>query len=137
MSDAAEMRQEHLQADEFVVVARHERHGGYAQWRAPIRAGHKGKTTFGLLHCGRWAATLGVLESGDTDATMAEFWARALRRMRKMGLSEAERHDVARQLVRKDVPWPEAAAWPGSDEPQWGEVVEELAGLIQDSALVA
>ena len=28
-----------LQADEFRVVARHERHGGYAAWRAQVRAG--------------------------------------------------------------------------------------------------
>src|SRR5687768_11121959 len=87
--------------DEFVVVVRHERHGGYAAWRTPVRAGHKGASIFGLLHHGRWCATLGQLETGINDADLAQFWAKALKRMRKMGLSDAERHDVARQLVRK------------------------------------
>ena len=97
---------------------------------------HKGKTV-GLLHCGRWAATLGVLELGATDATMAEFWARALRRLRKLGQSDGERRDVVHQLVRKGVPFPDQPTWPGSDEPQWAEVADELAALMRDQDLAA
>ena len=108
------MGQEHLQSDEFVVVVRHERHGGYAAWRAPVRAGHKGASVFGLLHCGRWCATLGQLETGITDADLAQFWAKALKRMRKMGLNEDERRDVARQLLHKGVVLPEQPTWPKS-----------------------
>ena len=121
-------------ADEFRVAARALQHGGFATWRTPGRTGHKGTSQYGLLHCNRWVATLGELTTGVTDVDLASFWARTLRRLRRLGLSEVGRQDVARQLIRKGVPLPDPT-WSGADEPQWRDVVAEIAALIEDNEL--
>ena len=105
-----------LQTDEFSVIARVLGHGGYAAWRKPP-PGHKGQTVYGLLNCGRWAATLGELWTGIEDADLAKFWGKALKRLRKLGLSELERRDIAQQLLRKGVVLPEQPTWSGADGP--------------------
>ena len=64
------MRQEGLQTDDLKVVARGQRHGGYAAWRTPP-PGRKGTTVFGLCHRGRWTATLDELTTGISDAELA------------------------------------------------------------------
>ena len=130
------MTQADLQADEFKVVARVLGHGGYAAWRQPP-PGHKAKSVFGLLHSGRWCATLGELETGATDPDLARFWGGTLKRMRKLGLNDVERRAMVEQLRAKGVPLPEQPTWPRSTEPQWVEVAEELAALIRDQDLAA
>src|SRR5262245_18270064 len=118
-------------ADDFRVAVRVVSFGGYNQWRLPP-PGRTAKTMYGLLHCGRWAATLGELCSGISDADLANFCGHALRRIQRLGLSEAERRDVAQQLRAKGVPYPEQATWRGSTDQHWAEVVAELTRLMAD-----
>ena len=46
------------------------------------------------LVAGRWAATLGELWTGIEEADPAQFFGKALKRMRKLGLTESERGDI-------------------------------------------
>jgi hypothetical protein len=67
---------------------------------------------------------------GQAELQADEFGWFATNGMHKLGLSDAERRDVARLLVRKGVPMPEQATWPGSTEPHWQDFVGELVGYM-------
>jgi hypothetical protein len=127
-------------ADGLFVIAKPSCHGGFSTWRTPPR-GNIGVTRYGLCHrldtgSPRHIATLGMLATGVTDAGLAEFWARALRKLRKLRFDDAQRRDIARQMLRKCAPLPQEATWPGSTEGAWADVLAELAALMRDQELV-
>jgi hypothetical protein len=98
-------------------------------------------TRYGLCHRldtgpPRHIATLGMLATGVTDAGLAEFWARALRKLRKLRFDGQQRRDTARQMLRRGAPLPQEATWPGSTEGAWAEILAELAALMRDQELV-
>ena len=75
---------------------------------------------------------LGTLHTGATEADLAEFWSRAIYAMRKYGLDEDERRDIAHELQREGVPLPNSSEWPGLSGRGgvWIDVATELAALV-------
>jgi hypothetical protein len=109
------------------LVARPHRNGGYAAWRTPARPG-KGESSYELVDVeGEAVLSLGTLTTGMSDQGLAEFWGRALYRLRKYGLDADARREIAQQLLRAGVPLPASAAWPGATRPGWAA---ELEGLL-------
>ena len=91
-----------IRDDGLYVIAKPMSHGGFATWRKPPR-GNIGRTRYGLCHRletgpPRHVATFGELATGVTDAGIAEFWARALRKLRKLRFDDAQRREIAHQL---------------------------------------
>ena len=112
------------------LIARPHRNGGYAPWRSPVRRG-KGQTTYELADGeDEPVLSLGTLATGMGDEELAEFWGRAIYRLRRYGLDEKRRREIAGQLKRAGVPLPETADWPGASRPGWADVAAELVGLI-------
>jgi hypothetical protein len=126
-----------ITADGLYVIAKPATHGGFATWRTPPR-GNKGRTRFGLCHRletgpPRHVASFGELVTGATDADFVQFWARALRKLRKLKFDDAQRREIALQMVRKGAPLPAAAEWSGATDASWAGILAELAALIQHS----
>jgi hypothetical protein len=77
----------------------------------------------------RLEVRLGTLHAGATDEDLFEFWVRAIYGMRKYGLSEDERRDIARMLTREGVPLPSCLEWKGAQQGAMAEAAAELAEL--------
>lgn len=135
----------------FVRVRRRALKGGHPEWRAYRQAtGHlvTASASYDIVRAVRiggkprqkFVLGLGSIKAGLNGHHLADFWCRAIQRMRRHGLHETRRQTIISAVIRKGAPLPKPAdieqliangrgwGWPPAP------VAEELTAALMEEA---